>query len=46
MKSLFWKEWRENRANLLIGVLFVVGVSFVMLLFGSPPEFLPESFII
>ncbi|MFA5393918.1 MAG: hypothetical protein WC081_02350 [Candidatus Ratteibacteria bacterium] len=25
MKSLFWKEWRENRTNLLIGIMIVIG---------------------
>ena len=34
MKSLFWKEWRENRSYLLISVLVIAVFSFITLPFG------------
>jgi ABC-type transport system involved in multi-copper enzyme maturation permease subunit len=37
MKSLFWKEWREGRVNLLVSVLIVAVLSLVTLFFDMAP---------
>lgn len=41
LKALFWKEWRESRLLLAIGILLVIGFSLLPLLYGvySPKSF-------
>ncbi|MFH2068434.1 MAG: hypothetical protein ABII89_03100 [Candidatus Omnitrophota bacterium] len=46
MRSLFWKEWREGRANLLVGVLIVAVLSFVTLFFDVAPGAILVSYAI
>jgi hypothetical protein len=46
MNSLFWKEWRENRMNLLISVLIVAVLSSVTLFFDMAPGAIFVSYTI
>ena len=46
MKTLFWKEWRESRVLLLVGVLLVIGLSLIPLFYGTAGSFIFRGYAV
>ena len=46
MKTLFWKEWRESRVLLLVGILLVIGLSLIPLFYGTAASFIFRGYAV
>ena len=46
MKTLFWKELREGRTLLLVGVLLVIGLSLIPLFYGTAASFIFRGYAV